>query len=155
MLSVEDFKPLAKNVSASCSVPSVSGDELKCKTIEGLWIAFIAANLVDILLVVSQREVLDDTLQVCYQDLVLDRYHGVVVLTFSPLICERAGALGGQDRSLQLTVKWYNIGIQIHRCRLITVLWLWVLTTDLKCLAHETSSCHQPLHACSLVEGME
>ena len=56
VLSVDGFKHLAKNVSASCSVPSVSGDELKCKTIEafsGLRIAFIAANLVDILLVAS------------------------------------------------------------------------------------------------------
>ena len=44
VLSVDGFKHLAKNVSANCSVPSVSGDELKCKTIEafsGLRIAFI------------------------------------------------------------------------------------------------------------------
>ena len=31
VVCIDGFKHLAKNVSANCSVPSLSGDELKCK----------------------------------------------------------------------------------------------------------------------------
>ena len=104
------LETFTRNVSAICIMLSVSAELLKlCIRNKFLWIAFSAASLVEILLVVSHPVsawiVLGDTMWACPP--VLCIYHGVAILILSVLNYEWARALGGQDPSSWLLI-WYN-----------------------------------------------